>query len=833
MFFTEIEGCVEISIHSQPSRVVPPPDVHPLDDMENGQVVGDQAHLIDDRYQRLRPMARTAAEALEPDNRVWPDTLLHLGFGRSPWLAAGFSGGQFPAIEMYPSGLAAQPVGSSMLSYDWDLTGLSLSDVTDDPDGPGTLVAGELSGAWQLGKDGDPGVRPQAGDLVLLTYQGDLWLNRLADGGAGLPDDPIGAPGRLCEDEPDRGPTWVVGWGARGAGGHFELPPDPVHPDPRLAPWTANARLTWSKFPDEPLSTLTSDKLPPGHRYRPPFFTPGAIELPDRSFDGILDLGGVDGPQGQMAANAATIRPSEAITGGRLWLAFPRFDRGQREGIVLEVWDDLRGHWGVADEIELDDGRVAWLYLPDHDRAVGAVHLAWRLGESLGLFGLGGVGETAVRARQARRDARAFLAGVQLEAAQTQPQPPGTTTGKGARCVLEPDRLYRLDVAMAWTGRLFEQNEDGTRTEVANLADQTTYRPAGGADTGTARSFYFATTPKPSAGALVPITGLGPDLSFIYLRQDSFNPDMLARHLAGYTPAQSETFRFCDDPLQAHFTVAHVASLAAAYGYDLRIGVRRVDAPGAEGDPKFPLTSLVAMAATHLLRPADRLRVDAALRAACPMPRPGATLQALEPLVPQAWYEVFVDVPGAGGLADGRLPGTTFRTSRWRSPGEMVTALGFGPAPAPATGDVVVTMVADLVTGDVIRSDADFQRAMDELGLDGWPVAEQPRTSLLWTDLGDGAWGLFGLLVESPEPVIRPGRCGVLAPTAAGGAAVMHLAACDRTGARLLFTSGSVQPPTAPGAFVLTLREHTGAVVSGSLAVPVTPAFAPSLVGTP
>ena len=347
LFFTEIEGCVEISIHSQPSRVVPPPDVHPLDDMENGQVVGDQAHLIDDQYRRLRPMARTAAEALEPDNRVWPDTLLHLGFGRSPWLAAGFSGGQFPAIEMYPSGLAAQPVGSSMLSYDWDLTGLSLSDVTDDPDGPGTLVAGELSGAWQLGKDGDPGVRPQAGDLVLLTYQGDLWLNRLADGGAGLPDDPIGAPGRLCEDEPDRGPTWVVGWGARGAGGHFELPPDPVHPDPRLAPWTANARLTWSKFPDEPLSTLTSDKLPPGHRYRPPFFTPGAIELPDRSFDGILDLGGVDGPQGQMAANAATIRPSEAITGGRLWLAFPGSIAGSAKGSCSRSGTTCAGTGGL------------------------------------------------------------------------------------------------------------------------------------------------------------------------------------------------------------------------------------------------------------------------------------------------------------------------------------------------------------------------------------------------------------------------------------------------------------------------------------------------------
>ena len=174
-------------------------------------------------------MARNAAEALELGNRVWPETLLHLGFGRSPWLAAGFWAASSTAMEMYPSGLAAQPVGSSMLSYDWDLTGLSLSDVTDDPDGPGTLVAGELSRrAARQGRR--HGVRPQAGDLVLLTYQGDLWVNRLADGGPGLPDDPIGAPGRLCEDEPDRGPTWVVGWGARGAGGHFELRPTPSIP---------------------------------------------------------------------------------------------------------------------------------------------------------------------------------------------------------------------------------------------------------------------------------------------------------------------------------------------------------------------------------------------------------------------------------------------------------------------------------------------------------------------------------------------------------------------------------------------------------------------------
>ena len=97
-----------------------------------------------------------------------------------------------------------------MLKYEWSLTSLGLYDVTSNPAGAGTLVAGPMSAAWQAGKDGDMGQRPQAGDLVLLTYQGDLFLNRLADGGAELADDPFADAATACQRESHADAGWAV-----------------------------------------------------------------------------------------------------------------------------------------------------------------------------------------------------------------------------------------------------------------------------------------------------------------------------------------------------------------------------------------------------------------------------------------------------------------------------------------------------------------------------------------------------------------------------------------------------------------------------------------------
>jgi hypothetical protein len=822
LFFTDIEGCVEISIHNPPKREVPPPDVHPLDDVQNGQPVGDLAFLIDDGYRRLAPLSRTAAGAAT----VWPDTLLHIAFARSPVLAPGYAGGQFSGIDTYPSGLAAQPVGSDMLRYDWSLTKLALVDVTDDPDGPGTPVVGPLSAAWQVGKDGDIGVRPQAGDLVLLTYQGDLWINRLADAGTSLPGDPLGEAGRLCEDEPGPESGWVVGWGATGSGGLLHLPPDPIVTDPRGSRFSATLRLAWSRHPDEPLGVRTAAKVPAPYTYRTPSFTVAdpPLEL-ERAFDGILELGGIAGPIGQMAANTALLLPSEPLEDPRLWLVFEQLE--DREGITLGVNDDRGDTWKSTEE-PLRDGRLALRFAPTVPGPVRSISIFWRLGTCLGLLGLGGLTDAALRATDARRTARAAAAAVQLAAAATQPQPPGTTTGAGARCVLAPGRLYRLDVGLAWSGRLYEQQEDGSTTEVASALDQDEYRPAGG-DARTGRSYFFRTAPKPAGGGLGLTWGDYGFLALIHRSQARFEPEMLARHLAGYSPEQSEAFRFCDDPLQAHFRVAHAATLAQAYGYDLRLGLRRVDAPGEDGEEKPLVASWLALALPELLGLADRRRTKIAIGARCAMPRPGATLQALTPLALHSWYEVFVLAKATGrGQADGRLPGTTFRTSRWRTPAEMLDALGFRTAPGAAAGDVEIREQVALNPATADGADATFELAMSALGLDGWPPAGPPRASLLWVPGAPEQWRLAGVLVESPEPIDRPGRCEIQRLHAPGVAATFDLRRSDRNRSRVLFlTSAPFAPAGSPATVVLEqLDRATGTVLSGALAVPSAPAFA-------
>lgn len=824
LFFTDIEGCVEISIGNQPKPAVPLPDLHPLDDVQNGQPVGDLAFLIDDGYRRSAGLARTPEAAAT----VWPDTLLHLAFARSPKLSPGYAGSQFPSIGTYPSGLAAEPVGSEMLRYEWSLRKLALVDVTDDPSG--AAVAGPLSGAWQLGKDGDLGVRPQAGDLVLLTYQGDLWLNRLADAGVSTPGDPLGEAGRLCLEEPGPNAGWAVGWGARGAAEALRLPSDPVPTDPRGSRFTARLQLGCSLLPDVPLTLRTAAALPPPYTYRAPF--PAAAVPPlelERAFDGVLELGGAEGSADrQMVANTALLEPSEPLQDARLWLVHERLE--EQEGTTLGVVDEHGAVWERTAEEPLPDGRIALRFAPPHGDAVRQLSVHWRIGTRLGVLGLGGLTESALAAAQARRAARAAAAAVQQTAATTQPQQPATTTGVGTRCVLAPGRLYRLDVEMTWSGWLHQQQEDGSTAEVAQSLDQDEYLPAGGGVQKTARSYFFRTAKKPTGGGLGVRWGEDGFMTLVHRSQTRFEPDMLARHLAGYTPAQSEQFRFCDDPLQAHFAVGHAATLAKAYGYDLRLGLRRVDAAAADGEETSPSAAWLPLVTPELLTLVDRRRTAIAAAARCAVPRPGATLQALTPLAPQSWYEVFVRVAATSpGLADGRLPGTTFRTSRWRTPAEMLSALGFPAVPAPSAGDVEIRGPQALGGVPADGSDATFQLAMSTLGLDSWPVAERPRTSLLWVPPTDAAasWRLAGVLIESPEPIDRPGRCTVGRLVATGGPADFSLRRSDRTGSRLLLLTSAPFAPAAPGALVLELRDaRTGAVLTGSLAVPARPAFA-------
>jgi len=863
LFFTEVEGCVEISINNTPTLALPPPDVHPLDDMQDGAIAGDRAFLIDDKYRRIGRMARSP-DALGADDQVWPDTLLHLAFALSPNLAPGYVAftsilplvKQFASIDAYPSGVAAKPVGNDMLRYEWTLTRVALYDVTGDVHGAGTLVPGTMSAAWQAGKDGDLGTRPQAGELVLLTYQGDLFLDPLADAGAGLASDPLADASTACQREVTAIEGWAVGYDAAPVATAFVLPSDPLAPDPCVSRFTATLTQYASILPDVALAMNTAALLPAPYDFTPASLETFAPPLPlERPFDGALELAVVSGPLGDAMLmrmrpiQTARLQPEQALTAARVWLVVDGDPYVANDASIAVV--DNRGEtWSNTDRQALPPGRSALRFAPVTAGFVEWIDIHWMLGHRLAVLGLGGITATAQAAAAARNAARQAEAQRQADAAKKQPQPPDATTGADVHGVLKPGHTYRLDVGMTWEGWLYKQDENGNKQEAAHEAGRSDYLPkGGGGTTSTDRSFFFHTTPKQKAlggGAVtLPKYGEVAYVSSVHRRRDLFDPRMLMRFLLGYTPAQTEMARFCDDPLNAHFSAAHVTALAKAYGYTLTLGMRRVDAPGADGDAVLLDPKWIALQAPQLLTGADARRMQVATTAICALPKPGGTLQAQYALTAQAWYEIYTlaksDDPA---VLDGRLDGVTFRTSRWRNPAEMIAGIGFKSV--PASGDIELAQLPGLGAAIVDGSDADFEAALDAIGLDGWPAADAPRISLLWRRQDANAaapWQCAGLLLESPEPVDRPGRCElsalrvVMQPLPAGS---FDIRRSDRTRSRILWLCSTpfvprawmrrilFGPPrrTLPTIVLELTDKSTNTLRSGAIALPLLPSFA-------
>jgi hypothetical protein len=865
LLFTEVEGCVEISINNEPTFTVPLPDVHPLDDVQNGEISGDRAFLIDDKYHRIGRMARLP-DAIGEHDDVWPDTLLHLAFAICPNLAPGYVAltsllplvKQFTPIDLYPSGLAAKPIGNDMLRYEWTLTRLALFDVTGDEHGPGTLVKGPMSAAWQAGKDGDLGTRPQAGELVLLTYQGDLYLDRLADGGANLKPDPLAEASSACQREVNVTIGWAVGFDAAPVDTTFVLPADPLVPDPCVSRFTATLTDYISIIPDVPLATNTAALLPPPYDFTAASLEAFASSLDlERKFDGALDLAIVSGPSASPAAlmrwqpiQSAMLRPEQPLVSARLWLLI---DGAVASDAPIMVVDNRGETWSNTDRDALPSGRIALRFAPVTAGWIEWVEIRWMMGNYVAILGLGGITADAEAAVAARNTASQAIAQQQAEAAAKQPQQADDVTGAGVHAVLEPGHTYRLDVSMVWEGWLYKQDENGNKQQAAHESGRNEYLPKGGSKTSTDRSFFFRTTPKPKPiGTVAPVAlakyGEPAYLSSIHVRRDLFDPQMLSRFLLGYTPAQTEVARFCDDPLNVHFSAAHVMALAKVYGYTLKLGLGRVDAPGVDAKAVELNPKWIALQEPSLLKGADTRRMQVAASAACPVPKPGGTLQSQYPLATAAWYELYAlaksDDPA---VVDGRLDGVTFRTSRWRNPAEMLAGIRFQSSPSAASGDIELTQLPALGTAIIDGSDADFEAALDRIGLEGWPPAVAPRVSIIWLREDGNAgpsWKCIGLLLESPEPIDRPGRVELHAlrlmmqPLPAG---TFDIRRSDRSRSRILWLCSI---PFVPHAWLqrvffrpprrvfptivleLTDIPSGGALLSGSVQLPLEPSFA-------
>jgi hypothetical protein len=842
LFFFELEGCVEIEVGSTPAKAVPLPSEHPLDRKEGGETVANAA-LIDHTYRQVGPLAADPGAAAT----VWPDTLLHLAFATPPKLGANVGGAQLPSVRS-TYGARARAVGSDMLSYQWTLTKLELRDVTGDEHGEGTLVAGELSAAWLPGKSGDVGQAAEPAELALLTPRGDLWLRRTADGGRGLGHDPLGDLAHSCEAAAPARIGWTLGWDAAPSGPDRRLVPSVRSADPTVSQLSGTATGRCSVLGDIPLSPAAARRLPLGfelERSRQVAFE-SEMELDDdlRPWPGYLSLDDVfaplrEGPLDEYRYElhqSWTIELEDEIDSGRIWLVID-------DGDDTDVDDELGGDWSLSDEIKLADGRIAARYDCPHGDSVRRVTVSWRLSPRPGFLALGGITRRAREAAEARENARRAQGEQQATAAEEGPQEHQESSASRPT-VLAPGRTYRLDLDLSWEGELKTRDEHGVETTTPG--NGSTYLPAGAPEPlAGARSYWFRTA-KPAQpasspdGTLLPLMAAVPKFgeaelfTFLKSKRDVFHPAMLERHFLGYEPGQTEGARFCDDPLRAHFGADHVGMLADAYGFELKLGVRRTDVPGTEGDPQLPIAVLVPLLAPWLLDTVGRRWEELALAGPCAVPVPGATLQATPALEPEAWYELHVLAKSkSDSILDGRLPPVSFHTSRWRNPSELLAELGFALA-GTGTHSGDLEMHADGATVGLLTegSDAGFEAGLVALGLESLPAPTGSRVSLLWQPAADGKWLLAGVLIEAPEPVLRPGRLDFDRLSFGFGgddpSRLLDLRRRDRTGSRLLFLA---REPISLGPVSPLLNLHlvdrmSGAPIQGRLRVPPFPSFA-------
>jgi hypothetical protein len=864
LLFFDIEGKVTIAFGEKPSLTLPDPDLHPLNRLNAaGNRDGSLGVLTDDSYRVLARLVEEPTQ-ISDDMRVWPDAMVSLPFAIPPEIKTPDAGAQFPDV-----GVGAKPspakVGSEMLYYKWHLDNLELFDVTGeaDPKTGGTKPVGQLAARWQVPRGSTVG--GDVSELVLFSNSSNIWINRLADGGEGLTGKPLQQAADVCNRHvmPEMG--WAIGLLANQETAGFRLPPEQVSQNPLISRVEARMHhfgITPKKqlIPLDEVFTLPQPfsldvasliAWPKPEELKHRFL--GHIVAPNLHWLAGLDIGELINKEGPFAGQQINLDLAEPITDGLLLIIADRklFDV-QEDFWGLRIFDNAGHEWSHPDLLSEPTGKTAGLYQAPTLEAVGQLRIAYPLGAQMGVAGIGGItvsaSAAAVAENKAIQDETARLA----DAAAAGPKTDNSTNFPHQRVILEPGRLYRIDIDMSWEGEISKQDENGNTvlvdSQVGKMPNQSLYTPKGTTkQEPTKRSLFFKTTPKPEAHVPVPS-------DWLRRKQDVFQPEMIVRYLSGYEPGQSEEFRFCDDPLRAHFTQDHVPALAKAYGFTILVEVRRVDWQGPANDVALQIDPKWGFATNpNYLSDVDKLRYSYAVASKCNIPTPGATATVNIPLEPEVWYDIHLLAKADNNrdFLDGHLPGVTFKTSRWRTPQGMFAGLGFttGGEPDVMVGDLVVALPAALGTAVIEGDDQAFQNALLALGIEGWPVTDVPRLSRLWVPDPVGVWLFAGLMVESPEPIHRPGRVDLEGLTLdmrnAGSTISFDIRRRDRSGSRLIYltstpfavvTSERIRiTPNSPPLFrkitpqlVLKAKstlDKASTTISGSLVIPLAPGF--------
>lgn len=391
--------------------------------------------------------------------------------------------------------------------------------------------------------------------------------------------------------------------------------------------------------------------------------------------------------------------------------------------------------------------------------------------------------------QEARDDLKSWLDGLHLGGKLAQ------------RHILEANTEYRVRAKLEY--QVWRKTE-------ANPSPPSTLDPAAWRNdwpTGPEEVYRFRTAP-----ATPPVTE--PVNTTV---ETAFDARAVKRHLIGFQPDTGSLPHFLDDSLGADFDVDHLELLLGKYNRLLGLKLRRTDPPAGSrvetATPDEPITTTIGDLAIQYLALSDLRMVVASQGTlidppcAQPFPPEGTHISIDADLEPDASYDLLLCAPPvATPLSDDVLIARAhFHTSHYRSPAEMMAALGFpagGTSPFPPQEVIVDT---DLPATPVLADDRTFDEALGALGLDPWPLAQRPRTTVLWR-LVAGTWLVAGVLLETNEALERGDRMGDLRITL--DATPFVAARSNAATTRVLFA------PAAPAAVVpgsvltLTVRDR-------------------------
>lgn len=302
--------------------------------------------------------------------------------------------------------------------------------------------------------------------------------------------------------------------------------------------------------------------------------------------------------------------------------------------------------------------------------------------------------------------------------------------------------------------------------------------------------------------------------------EKSFDPRSLMRYLLAFEPDTGQAPHLLDDELRVHLAVDHLDQLAALYGRQLGMRLRRTDPPpgslaGLPHAPDEPID--VTWGPLHdAYRPLGQKRFLEAVRDAPCLEEPplgGSTGEITADLVPGAWYDLMLmATPSADpDSEDLVVQRAHFQASWHRDTRELLAALGLTADPNPLVApDAIVT--GPVPPGPLVVGDRELDEAMAAVGLDPWPLPEAGRTSVLWWRDGDD-WLLAGVLLELPEPIVRTGRRALEVTSCVHGGVPLTARRRNTNGTRVLL---------APAAPTAVSPSGTDAFQAGPLVVQLT-----------